>query len=446
MIKSFPSIQNGIALPNNWTASQSQTYTLSCPIPSYTRKITEIAMVCFIQDDGDKKIWQGVRAEKQGVPNDAEAISATVPNFTCSNSVDPMVTIKNSGITTITDMTITPAIDGVAGTPVVWNGSLAQGSTTTISVGTLTSSIGGGHVFSYTITGVSGTDFYTMNNSAKSNFYMVSGYQGTPVAEDFFAVSFPPASWGMVNTNNGVSWSRVSNVGAYAILPLGSMKYDFFNNTVAGDADEMLLPPLNLAGGNSPLLTFDIAKAFRTGKNDMLEVMVSTDCGNTWITVYSKSGTTLATWPTAITSNYLPVTAAEWRTDSVTLSGFNVANLLVKFVATNDNGNNMYLDNINLSQSDPVGIKTYGMVNYLVDVYPNPSNGETNVMINAIYPSKAELKVLNSIGQVVYVSTENLNSGENLIQLDASRFAHGVYSIVVESEHGKVVKKLTVAE
>lgn len=446
VIKSFPSIQNGIALPNNWTASQSQTYTLSCPIPSYTRKITEIAMVCFIQDDGDKKIWQGVRAEKQGVPNDAEAISATVPNFTCSNSVDPMVTIKNSGITTITDMTITPAIDGVAGTPVVWNGSLAQGSTTTISVGTLTSSIGGGHVFSYTITGVSGTDFYTMNNSAKSNFYMVSGYQGTPVAEDFFAVSFPPASWGMVNTNNGVSWSRVSNVGAYAILPLGSMKYDFFNNTVAGDADEMLLPPLNLAGGNSPLLTFDIAKAFRTGKNDMLEVMVSTDCGNTWITVYSKSGTTLATWPTAITSNYLPVTAAEWRTDSVTLSGFNVANLLVKFVATNDNGNNMYLDNINLSQSDPVGIKTYGMVNYLVDVYPNPSNGETNVMINAIYPSKAELKVLNSIGQVVYVSTENLNSGENLIQLDASRFAHGVYSIVVESEHGKVVKKLTVAE
>lgn len=446
VIKSFPTLQNGIALPANWTPNQTQTFTLSCPIPSYTRKITEIAMVCFIQDDGDKKIWQGVRADKQGVPNDAEAISATVPSFTCGNSIDPLVTIKNSGITTITDMTITPAIDGVAGTPVVWNGSLAQGSTTTVAVGTLTSSIGGGHVFSYTITGVSGTDFYTMNNSAKSNFYMVSSYQGTPVAEDFFAVSFPPASWGMVNANSGASWSRVSNVGAYAILPLGSMKYDFFNNTVAGDVDEMLLPPLNLAGGNSPLLTFDIAKAFRTGKNDMLEVMVSSDCGATWITVYSKSGTTLATWPTAISSNYLPVTAAEWRTDSVTLSGFNVANLLVKFVATNDNGNNMYLDNINLSQSDPVGIKTYGMVNYLVDVYPNPSNGETNVMINAVYPSKAELKVLNSIGQVVYVSTENLQLGENLIQLDASRFAHGVYSIVIESEHGKVVKKLTVAE
>jgi 3-deoxy-D-arabino-heptulosonate 7-phosphate (DAHP) synthase len=79
-------------------------------------------------------------------------------------------------------------------------------------------------------------------------------------------------------------------------------------------------------------------------------------------------------------------------------------------------------------------------------VYPNPSNGETNVMINAIYASKADVKVLNSIGQVVYVSTESLNQGENLIKLDASRFAHGVYSIVVESEHGKVVKKLTVTE
>jgi hypothetical protein len=446
VIKSFPTLQNGIALPANWTANQVQTFTLSCPIPSYTRKITEIAMVCFIQDDGDKKIWQGHRADKQGVPNDIEAISATAPSFTCGTSINPFVTVKNSGITPVTDMTITPSIDGVAGTPVTWSGLLAVGASTTLSVGTLTSSTGGGHVFSYTVTGVSGTDFYTLNNSAKTDFYMVSSYQGTPITEDFAAVSFPPASWGMKNTNAGPGWSRVSNVGAYAILPLGSMKYDFFNNTLAGDADEMLLPPLDLAGANTPILTFDIAKANRNGKNDMLEVMVSTDCGANWVTVYSKSGAALSVWPTAINSNYLPVTAAEWRTDTVALNGFNVPELLVKFVATNDNGNNMFLDNINLSQSNPVGINTYGMVNYLVDVYPNPSNGETNVLINAIHSSAATVKVVNSIGQVVYTSAQDLAQGENNIKLDASQFAHGIYSIVIESKHGKVVKKLTVTD
>ncbi|MCU0361082.1 MAG: Omp28-related outer membrane protein [Bacteroidia bacterium] len=378
--------------------------------------------------------------------NDAEAVSASVPSFTCGNSIEPMVTVKNAGITTITDMTITPAIDGTAGTPVIWNGSLATNASTTISMGALSAATGGGHVFTYTISGISGSDFYTVNNSASAPFFMVSNYQSSPIAEDFASVSFPPASWGMVNANNGAGWSRISSVGAYAILPLGSMKYDFFSNTVVGDADEMMLPPIDLDGANTPILTFDIAKANRNGKNDMLEVMVSTDCGANWVTVYSKSGPALSVWPTAINSSYLPVTAAEWRTDTVALTGFNVPELLVKFVATNDNGNNMFLDNINLSQSNPVGINTYGMINYLVDVYPNPSNGETNVLINAIHASAATVKVVNSIGQVVYTSSQALAQGENNIKLDASQFAHGMYSIIIESKHGKVVKKLTVAD
>ncbi len=446
VIKSFPTIQNGTALPNTWTASQSQTYTLSCPIPAYTRKITEIAMVCFIQDDGDKKVWQAARAEKQGVPNDAEAISASVPSFTCGASVYADATVKNLGFTTITDMTITPSVDGVPATPVTWSGNLAVGATTNISLGTLTAPTGGGHSLTYTITGVSGNDNYSLNNMANASFYMVNSYQGTPVAEDFLAVSFPPPSWGMVNANDGPGWSRMSNVGAYALLPFGSMKYDFFANPVTADVDEMLLPPINLAGTETPTLTFDIAKAFRTNTNDMLEVMASTDCGATWITVYSKSGTALAVWPTAITSNYFPVSAEEWRTEEVLLPGLNTANVLVKFVTTNDKGNNMFLDNINLSQSNPVGIKSYGMMNYKVEVYPNPSHGETTIMVNAEQASKASVQVLNTIGQLVYSSEKYLNQGENHFNIDASRFAQGVYSVVIESEHGKAVKKLTVSE
>jgi len=250
----------------------------------------------------------------------------------------------------------------------------------------------------------------------------------------------------MINSNSGPGWSRVSNVGAYAILPFGSMKYDFFSNTVVADKDEMLLPPVNLAGTDTPTLTFDIAEAFRTNTNDMLEVMASTDCGANWVTVFSKSGTALAVWPTAITSNYFPTTAAEWRTEEVSLPGFNNPSVLIKFVTTNDKGNNMFLDNINLSQSNPVGIKTYGQLNYLVEVFPNPSHGETTLMVNAINASDANVQVLNSIGQVVYHSERYLKQGENRLQIDASHFAMGVYSIVIQSEHGKVVKKLTVSE
>ena len=178
----------------------------------------------------------------------------------------------------------------------------------------------------------------------------------------------------------------------------------------------------------------------------MLEVMVSTDCGANWITVFSKSGTTLATWPNSVASAYIPVSAGEWRTEEVSLTGFNVPNLLVKFVATNDNGNNMFLDNINLSQSDPVGIHTYGMVNYLVDVFPNPSRHETQVLVNSVVSSEASLKLINAIGQVVLEQKQNLVQGENTLRFDVSAYSEGIYSLVIESVHGKVVKKLQISE
>lgn len=453
VIASFPTTKSGnvvtgmgTTIPGSWTQGQSQTYTLSCPIPSYTRKITEIAMVCFIQDDGDRKVWQAARADKQGVPNDAEAVSVTVPSFTCGNSFDPVVTIKNSGITTITDMTITPSIDGVAGTPVTWTGNLAVGSTTTLAIGTVTASTGGGHEFAFNISGVSGTDFYTPNNTAKANIYLADNYQGIAVAEDFAAASFPPALWAAFNNNNGPAWSRISNVGAYNLLPLGSVKYDGFSNTVIGDVDELVLPPMNLAGTNAPILTFDLSKAFRSSKTDMLEVMVSADCGATWVGVYSKSDPVLATWPTAIASNYLPVTAAEWRSDTVTLTGFNVPELLVKFVFTNGNGNNLYLDNINLSQSDPVGIKQNSLDNAMVAVFPNPSKGETHVLVKATKAGNATLSVYNQLGQMVFESHQSLNQGENSLSFDCSHFAPGLYTISIDSPQGKAVRKLQVSE
>lgn len=453
VIASFPTTKNGnvvtgmgLTIPGSWTQGQSQTYTLSCPIPSYTRKITEIAMVSFIQDDGDKKIWQAARADRQGVPNDAEAVSVAVPSFTCGSSFDPVVTIKNAGITTITDMTITPSIDGVAGTPVTWTGNLAVGSTTTLALGTVSASSGGGHEFSFNITGVSGNDGYTPNNTAKANIYLADNYQGVAVAEDFAAASFPPPLWAAFNTNNGPAWNRISNVGAYNLLPLGSVRYDGFANTVIGDVDELVLPPMNLAGTNAPIMTFDLSKAFRSGKTDMLEVMVSADCGVTWVGVYSKSDPVLATWPTAIASNYLPVTAAEWRTDTVVLTGFNVPELLVKFVFTNGNGNNLYLDNINLSQSDPVGIKQNSLDNAMVAVYPNPSKGETSVLVKAAKAGNAKLCVYNQLGQMVYERNHNLNQGENKLSFDCSNFAPGLYSVSIDSPQGKAIRKLQVSE
>ncbi len=68
-IKSFPTLQSGISMASNWIIGQTQTFTLNCPIPSYTRKKEEIAFVGFIQDDGNKTIAQATRVSKAAVPS-----------------------------------------------------------------------------------------------------------------------------------------------------------------------------------------------------------------------------------------------------------------------------------------------------------------------------------------------------------------------------------------
>src|SRR5262249_30832592 len=72
VIKSFPTLQAGVPLQGGWTTGQTKTFTLNCVIPSYARKKEEIAFVGFIQDDGNQKVAQAVRADKEPLPSDAD--------------------------------------------------------------------------------------------------------------------------------------------------------------------------------------------------------------------------------------------------------------------------------------------------------------------------------------------------------------------------------------
>jgi hypothetical protein len=74
------------------------------------------------------------------------------------------------------------------------------------------------------------------------SYVVATSHQGSPVAENFAATAFPPTAWTSVNPNGGANWSRAA-AEAYNFAGSGSAKYDFFNNTVVGDVDELFLPP-----------------------------------------------------------------------------------------------------------------------------------------------------------------------------------------------------------
>lgn len=445
-IKSFPSIQAGTPMASTWLTGQTQTFTLNCPLPSYVRNKNQVAFVCFIQDDGTKKVAQAVRADKALIPSEALAALDAKVKVTCTNSISPQITIRNDGLQAITTLTVHPFTDGTAGNTTSWTGNLAAGASTTILLNSLTTSTTNGvHTFSFSVD--INVPSYNLTYAANKVSYLVaSNYQGTSVAENFALANFPPANWTNSNSNSGPSWTRAVNAGANNIAPLASAKYDFFNNSKVGDVDELYLPPSNLTGTTVPSLSFVYAYAQRNANsNDKLDVLVSDDCGANWSNVYSNAGSMLATAP-PVASAYVPDLNDEtqWRTEVINLTAFAKPQVLVKFVVTNDNGNNIYIDDVNLMQSTSVGLVNQNK-NYIgFDVFPNPTNGEVTLKINAANSGKTFISVSNMLGQLVFEKQVNMLSGINTIQIDTKDFAVGVYNITVMSNNSTSIKKLTV--
>jgi hypothetical protein len=446
-IKSFPTLQSGISMASSWIISQTQTFTLNCPIPSYTRKKEEIAFVGFIQDDGNQRVAQAVRAEKSLLTNDAIALTAKVP-ATCSSTISPIISVYNNGLNPITALTITPYTDGAIAPTISWNGNIAPATSATIALNSISSPTNtGAHTFSYNISAMNGTDGNMTNNSTKVSYLVASDFQGSPVSEDFALTNFPPVKWAAVNSNSGPSWTRVTNAGGYN-LSTQATRYDFFNNKVIGDMDELFITPMDLSGTAAPVLSFDYAYAQRdANSNDKLEVMVSNNCGSSWTNVYSSSGYTLAT-ALPMPMAYLPDVndISQWQTVTINLNGYNSASVLVKFVVTNDNGNNLYIDNVNLNQTQPVGLIKETKLSNQVSIFPNPTSGNATLKVFSLTSGKSKLILINTMGQIVSSKTIDLFSGNNNILIDTKEFSNGIYSVVLETATETVVKKISISK
>ena len=203
----------------------------------------------------------------------------------------------------------------------------------------------------YTVTLVA-TNTYGSDTETKTGYVNVvaSTAATLPLTEGFVTATFPPTNWTISNNNNSATtWVRSGTIGA-APTAGNSMMFDNFSFNDADD-DEVRVRPISLSGLTASTLTFDVAYApYNATTFDGLEVLVSTNCGGTWTSVYSKSNTTLATAP-ATTAIFTP-TAAQWRTETVSLTPYvGQGNVIVAFRNLSGYGNRLFVDNVNITGS-----------------------------------------------------------------------------------------------
>ena len=80
-----------------------------------------------------------------------------------------------------------------------------------------------------------------------------------------------------------------------------------------------------------------------------------------------------------------------------------------------------------------------------VNVYPNPTDGVTNVAINLVNDAKVNVTVYNMYGQLVQVLNDsNLSQGANNLTFNASSLSSGIYLVKVTIDNETFTKKVTV--
>lgn len=392
----------------------------------------------------DNKIYEVGQASPQALLNSINSCtfasdaypSAGPASLQCATTFAPTFTLKNNGTTTMTSCTVTYSYDAGAPTPYNWSGSLAAGQTTVVTLPSQTFT-SGTHTMDVS---TPNNDDNNTNNAQQYTFVInTAAATAAPLTNNFTSTSFPYANWLLNDPDNAFPWARVSTNG-------GSLKKDCYTDGNVGEMDDFIIEPVDMSAMSAGSLQFNVShRQYSAAYTDGLQVLISTDCGVTWTSVWNKSGATLSTVAGYTTSVFTP-TATQWRAECINLTPYAGQNkVFVMFRATTGYGNNIYVDDINISSTAcATGIVEESSSNNL-NLYPNPANSLVNVSFNLADKSEVTVNVYNTLGEIVYTENKGEMIGAQIVSINTENFSSGIYMVELVAGETKTVSRMNVS-
>jgi len=358
----------------------------------------------------------------------------------CTPTFAPSITLRNLGVQTLTSAGIYASIDNGAAVKTQWTGSLVSRATINVTLSNMTVSTAGKHMLKIYVADPNGAaDGETSDDTLRSNFEYYPPVT-PPLVEGFEGNTFPPAGWDIINPDGYYTWEKVTGVAKTGNASAVIRNLAYQQN---GQVDYLRLPLVNITDADSAYLTFQVAAAVQTAPTstgnpwDTLQVVVSTDCGNTYTSLYKKWGSSLITRKDPVATSFVPG-ASEWRKDSVNLTAYiGKGPILVAFQNTTNFENNIYLDDVNLYKVfiNP-NLKAKGIL-----MTPNPTSGLLSVQF---YPNPVNLRAISIFdmsGRKV-LERQTGSTGYNRYDFDLSPFASGMYTVRLIFTDQTVVQKV----
>ena len=380
MRKMIPSAA-GTKILDTIAAGATKIVSFKVSIPAYIYSYSEIGVVAYVQNNlaSSKEVIQTGISEPKAITSPYTDLSLEAINFAnrdnqCDNNYSFALTIKNlsSNTDTIKSIDFIPYIGGAAKPKITWSGILLAGQTLNYNINNQIAALGSQYV-NVAIDKIDNgakKDINFINNTKEQvNLVTFSGaIAGKTIKQGFELPIGQTASPNTIFLNEGVRLfkgdSSLATNGAgkappYGLGGFGASRYMVFfafsdGPAVIGKSASVIFDKIDLSNSASTRMSWSYAYAAKNSSStDKMEVLVSTNCGETWTSVYEKQGEAMNSCTPDLSTSHLPgffiPNPTQWVKTSVDLSAYDGApELMIRMKGTGGDGWAYFLDDVNV--------------------------------------------------------------------------------------------------
>ena len=386
--------------------------------------------------------------------HDLDVVKINAPLRSCALQIPGTnCLVRNTGTDTIHTLNLDYTINGNTLSH-TWNGLLAPFQHALVTLPTLNAGVGN-QTLQATVTTLETTitDTFAYNNSRTVTITVQTQGTTLPFIEGFESSVFPPANWVLGRAGDFYSYwdwdNTVSKTGSASMYAFNTIFY--FDNSER--KEDVSTPLLDLTSTASPFLRFDVSYNYHRYQPpvvtslvdfaDTLEVLISTDCGNSQTSLFKKGGANLATFfqpiinPLSIPALFIYPADSNWRSQQIDLSNFASADkAIITFRYVSALGGSINIDNVMVA--GPLSVLVAAAQNDL-KIYPNPASDIINISSGQA-PERVE--VLDVSGKKV--QTLNNDGKVKELSLNISSLPEGLYVLKVYTENGVTSSKVMI--
>lgn len=252
------------------------------------------------------------------------------------------------------------------------------------------------------------SDYIEVLENQSNITYLIEGFENESTFEN---------NWYLTPSDNPTHFTRInfgsdSDYSIYIDNYNGAEKADYAIQTYPIDATDYTKLTVSL--------DYAYAKS-STSSNENIQIQMSKDCGKTWTT--RKKIQLTSNFSIESDEEFFP-SASDWMHDvtETAIGTYNVENLMVRLVFEGNKGNNVFIDNVNISDISQLSINSEVWQNRL-SVYPNPAS-------NVLHVDLAESQMNGSILLYNLQGKEIIHqqvSNQMAIEMEVGNLPQGTY-------------------